>query len=139
MKTKNEIKGLQNILQCSEELSIIKKRSVVTGVFFFLTGVGIITLLIFFVIKDIEKISYYFLFIVSGILIAMSYVKYTEKMGIDFISNYFDYDKVKNRLTELGIRPEDQLSKAGSPYKTIIHFLAWLLIGIAIAFIRNNL
>jgi len=139
MKTKNEIKGLQNILQCSEELETIKKRSLVTGIFFFLVGVGIITHLIFFVIKDVEKVSHYFLFIVSGILIAMSYVKYTEKIGIDFISNYFDYDKVKSRLTELGIKPEEQLSKTASPYKTIIHFFVWILIGISIAFIKNNL
>jgi len=137
MKIENEIKGLKNILQCKEEIKVIQKRSIVTGISCFVIGVSIITLLILFVVKESTNLTTYFLFSFGGIFIAISYVKYTEKVGLKLIADYFDYEKVKKRLTELNVKPEDQVTKADSPYKTVSHFLVWLLIGATLVFFKN--
>ena len=138
MNNKNEIKALQSILLCSNSLNEIKKGSLVSGMFYLLAGIGIIALLLLVIIKDLEKISHYFLFGLSGFLLALAYVKYTEKVGIEFIANYFDYNKVKNRLLELDVESEELMVKVDSPYKNIVHYLAWAAIGIVILVIKNN-
>jgi hypothetical protein len=68
----------------------------------------------------------------------MAYVKYTEKIGVLLISNYFDIEKIRGRLIELNNDADIQPPKSVSLLKIIFTVTLWLILGLTITFMYKK-
>ena len=134
MRLFSEKKAVKAMMELLKDPSPFIKKNNANALLGFLSSVGIIIYLVFFLV-DVGSVSSYMLSFLAGVWLIWSYVNVTEVFGLNFIVKYIDQQKIEARYEELGGDSKTEGSTLNRLLRMFITLLVWAAVAYAILYI----
>ena len=136
MNPKKEARVARGIIEiCKFKNSYLRKAYFISFASLLFSAI-LIVYVIFYSSKG-GSLSSYLLIFFAGVWLVWAYAKYTEAIGLQYISNYLDINKAKERYKELGGNI-DKMEPEMTPYlKIAISIVSWAVIGFLVVYVTN--
>ena len=134
MRLFSEKKAVKAMMELLKDPSPFIKKNNANALLGFLSSVGIIIYLVFFLV-DVGSVSSYMLSFLAGVWLIWSYVNVTEVFGLNFIVKYIDQQKIEACYEELGGDSKTEGSTLNPLLRMFITLLVWAAVAYAILYI----